>query len=178
MAVIKIAYRSSTISVTPPVGFNLISHTVQGNLTQNFYWHQITSASDNSWTFTFSGIVRAEGGVLAYSGTCLTDSSCPSGNPLKGSSALGQTGTTISTGSSGIAVVANGETVAGFSALETTNIPVGPSGGLATECGGATNAGLLMADKPSAPSSEGPFTASVPSSDNVGDAISIIPKGA
>jgi len=91
MAVIAIAYESSTITVTPPEGFTLISHTVQGSFTQNLYWHEIASSADDSWMFMFLGTVRAEGGVLAYSGTCLTDSSCPSGNPLKASSALGGT---------------------------------------------------------------------------------------
>ena len=177
MAVIAIAYQSNTITVTPPVGgFTLISSTVEGDFTQNIYWHEISSSADDSWTFTFSASVQAEGGVLAYAGTCLADSTCPGGDPIEGSSALGQTGTTIQTGSSGIAVVSEGETVAMFGASEMGTIPFSPSGSLATECGGATNAGLLMSDKPSAPPSEGPFTATAPSSANVGDVVSIIPK--
>jgi len=175
VAIIAIAFQSNT-SVTPPAGqFTQISSTASGAFTQNLYWHEVTSPGDNSWTFTFGASVRAEGGVLAYAGTCLEDST-PCANPINDQSSLGQASTTIKTGASGINVVLNGETVGIFAAAENALAPFNPSGGLGTECAGNTNAALLMTNKSSAPPSEGPFTATAsPISDTVGDAISLIP---
>ena len=176
-------------------GFNLINFATAGtaptNVRQFYLWHIVTAgeAGTPTFTFTFSGNLRASGGALAYRQTCLNNAS-PCGNPIYDcNDATATATTTVSTGpldntggcgNSGIP--SQGEVVGAFGTnLSNTPLPsTGDPSPLNLRCTASVNGGLSMADYfnggaliPNA----GPFTATISSPGNtVGNVVSVIPK--
>jgi len=181
----------STVTVTPPPKFvgndpscdgicgGVVSSKSSLNspstLGEVFYWHaiQANEVGTPNFTFTFSGNVRAEGGILAYRHTCLDDAdtagnaipcAATSGDPVwdSGTGRTAGPSNTVSTGNlsasdlpqagAGNGVPAHGYIVAGFN-TDQSDIVIPEGGGkppvmgpLMLECTASVNAGLTMAD--------------------------------